>query len=106
VISGEGTRVLREFYDDAEVTALLRRLGLPRRRTPGPLAERFPEPIRPSVELLRDAYEQVGLAAGHIELLTGQPAGQVLDALHRAGIAVRHGSGASPWRRKLQARRK
>jgi DNA-binding CsgD family transcriptional regulator len=96
--------ILGELYADPDVVALLRRHLLPLRAGPGPLAERFPDPIRPSRELLRDAYEGVGLAAGHIELLTGQPADQVLDALHRAGIAVRHASGASPWRRRLQIR--
>jgi transposase len=100
--SGGGIRVLHELYADPEVVALLRRYGLPRRSRPGPLAMRFPEPIRPNAGLLRDAYEGVGLAAAHIELLTGQPADQILDALHQAGIAVRHGYGASPWRRRLQ----
>jgi hypothetical protein len=65
---------------------------------------RFPEPIKLTKDLLREAYGDVGLAATHIELLTGQPAGQILDALREADISIRHGHGASPWRRRLQAR--
>lgn len=42
------------------------------------------------------------LCAYHIELLTGQPAEQVLDAVHDFGIAVRVGA-LSPWRQRLRA---
>jgi len=48
--------------------------------------------------LLHEAYLEVGLSAHHIELLTGQPAEQILDALHAAAIPVRTTEGTpSPW---------
>ena len=44
---------------------------------------------------------ELGLSARHIELLTGQPADQVLDALHDAGLPVRPKGSMSPWRQRL-----
>lgn len=94
--AGDSKRLLEMLYGDPEVTDLLARHRIPERPEPGAIAERFPTPMRVSDLLLREAYLEVGLAARHIELLTGQPAGQVLDALHACGTPVR-ASGLSPW---------
>ena len=48
-------------------------------------------------EFLSDAYEQVGLSAEHIELLTGQPHERVLAELRAATIPVRPVTTFSPW---------
>lgn len=91
-------RLLDDLYGDADVTGFLRRWGIPRREQTGPVASRFPTPVELSEPLLRDAYLDVGLSARQIEVLTGQPSEQILDALHAMGIPVR-GSGLSPWLR-------
>ena len=88
--------LLEALYSDDDVQALLRRHRIPARPAAGPIADRFP--VRPPLtrRLLREAYQTTGLAARHIELLTGHPADQILDALHSAGIPVRR-PGLSPW---------
>ncbi len=88
-------RLLVTLYADPDITALLRRHRIPRRPRPGPIAERFPTPASITDQLLRDAYLDIGLSAGHTALLTGQPAGQILDQLHAAGIPVRTSHGAA-----------
>lgn len=98
--------LVADLYADPEVSAVLAAHGVPRREEPGSIAERFPEPVRPGPGLLRALYDGVGLSARHVELLTGQPAEQVLDALHAAGIPVRPLSAASPWRLRLAAARR
>jgi hypothetical protein len=92
-------QLLQALYDDDQVTDLLARHRIPVRAQPGPIASRFPTPTPLSSGLLYDAYLELGLSARHIELLTGQPAEQVLDALHAAGIPVRTNGGRSPWLR-------
>lgn len=94
-------RLLNELYADPEVVDLLRRYRIPRRPRPGTLAERFPRPFALSTELLAAAYVELGLSSRHIELLTGQPAEQILDALHDAGLPVRPLASKSPWRQRL-----
>ena len=49
---------------------------------------------------LSAAYLDIGLAAVHIEQLTGHPAEQVLDLLHQHRIPVRRAGGHSPWYRR------
>ena len=88
---------LTALYRDVEVTALLRRYRIPRRHQPGTITERFPSPYRPTDAFLNAAYTGIGLAASHIEQLTGYPADQILDALHHHGIPVRSPSTFSPW---------
>jgi len=80
---------------------MLRVYGVAKVRRPGSIAERFPVPFELDTAFLEDAYLGVGLSARHIELLTGQPMEQVLDALRVAGIPVRTNAGLSPWRRSL-----
>jgi hypothetical protein len=99
-------QLLEELYGDPEVLAALARHGVPPRPQPGTIAERFPEPVEVGPALLEDLYVRTGLSARQVELLTGQPAEQLLDAMHAAGIAVRSLTSSSPWRRRrLEARR-
>lgn len=88
---------LTALYRDPNVTALLRRHRIPRRHQPGTITQRFPTAHRPTAAFLRTAYINIGLTASHIEQLTGYPADQILDDLHRHGIAVRPASSFSPW---------
>ena len=88
---------LAALYRDPQVTALLRKHRIRRRPQPGSITQRFPTPYRPTAVFLRAAYTDLGLAAAHIEQLTGHPAGQILDDLHRHGIQVRSPSSFSPW---------
>jgi hypothetical protein len=67
---------LTALYSDPEITALLRRYRIPRRHRPGGITDRFPTPARITPGFLRAAYLDIGLAAGHIERLTGHPAEQ------------------------------
>lgn len=97
------TQLLAELYGDPDVAALLARHGIPARPQPGPIAARFPQAVPLEEAFLRDAYTVVGLSSRHIELLTGQPSEQILDALHAACIPVRTNRGLSPWQRHLLA---
>jgi hypothetical protein len=99
----ESVRILDELYTDSGILALLRRHHIQPRHEAGPIAVRFPEPIDLSLGLLKEAYADLGLAAHHIELLTGQPAEKIRDALRAASLPLRSG-GPSPWRSGLQAR--
>ena len=99
-------QLLDELYGDPDVLAVLARHDVPLRREAGTIAERFPEPVAVGPALLEDLYVTTGLSARHVELLTGQPAEQLLDAMHAADIAVRPLASFSPWRRrKVEARR-
>ena len=99
----EDTRLIAELYTDAEITAALDQHQVPRRSEPGSITSRFPTAVPLSEELLHDLYTGIGLSARQIELLTGQPHEQVLDALHRAGITVRRQAGPSPWLARRRA---
>jgi hypothetical protein len=96
----EAMCVLEQLYGDREVIAVLRRHRVPLVREPGPIALRFPTPVPISSAMLRSLYLDIGLAARHIELLTGQPEEQILDALHDAAIDVRPFGAFSPWRQR------
>lgn len=94
----EAYLLLDDLYTDPGVLALLQRHHIPVRPQHGPIAARFPQPAPLTTTLLRQGYLEIGLSAQHIELLTGQPAGQILDALHGAAIPVRTLEGTpSPW---------
>jgi len=96
----EAMCVLDQLYADPAVGKVLRRHRVPRRLQPGPIAERFPAPAPTTRALLEELYVGVGLSARHIELLIGQPAGQVLDALHAYDLPVRPVKSFSPWRQR------
>jgi len=90
--------LLDDLYADLDVLALLQRHHIPVRPQHGPIAARFPKPAPLTTTLLRQGYLDIGLSAQHIEFLTGQPAEQILDALHAAAIPVRTLDGTpSPW---------
>ncbi len=91
------TRLLTALYADPDIAAALSRHRVPRRPRPGPIADRFPTPATLTPALLRALYDGVGLSARQIELLTGQPHEQILDAVHAAGLPVRCNAGPSPW---------
>ena len=93
---------LAELYADPEVIELLRVHAIPTRPQPGSIAERFPTPILPTRALLHDGYEVIGLSAHHLELLTGYPGEQILDALHEEELEVRAPTGPSPWLRRVR----
>lgn len=90
-------RRLTALYQDPDVAALLRRHRFPQRPMPGSITERFPTPTPITRSFLAEAYTEIGLAAGHIEQLTGQPAERVLQLLHAHGIPVRRFAPESPW---------
>ena len=77
--------LLDELYGDPDVLAVPARHDVPLRPEAGSIAERFPEPVAVGPALLEDLYVTTGLSARHVELLTGQPAGQLLDAHARGG---------------------
>ena len=93
--------VLNELYADPQVRAVLQRHGVPRRSRPGKLTDRFPVPVPLTAGLLRDLYEECGLSAKHVELLTGQSSVQVYRHLAAHAVPRRRAGGLSPWRRRL-----
>ena len=89
------------LYSDPEITALCCAAGGSRGGTdPAASPTASPPPARITPGCLRAAYLDIGLAAVHIEQLTGHPAEQVLDLLHQHRIPVRRAGGHSPWRRR------
>ena len=82
------------------VRRALSRHGIPRRPAGGPIWQRFPVPLAVSPQLAEELYVQCGLAARHIELLTGQPTQTVLRLLKAHGIARRPPGGRAPFMRR------
>ena len=76
---------------------MLRRHHIPHREEPGSIADRFPVATPITEDFLREAYLEIGLAATHIEQLTGQPAERILSLLHAYSLPVRPPSSFSPW---------
>jgi hypothetical protein len=95
--------LIRALYADTVVAAALIRHKIPRVPPGGSIWERFPEPVPLSRHLVEDLYWHCGVALNHVELLTGQPAHTVRGFMSRAGIAVRHPGGRSPFIRRWQA---
>lgn len=95
-------RRLTALYQDPDVAALLRRHRIPEQPIPGTITQRFPTPIPINRSFLVEAYTEIGLAAGHIEQLTGQPAERVLQLLRKYGIPVRPSGPQSPWLQRQQ----
>lgn len=96
--------LLDELYEDDLVSAAITKHGIPVNRRTGRLHERFPTPIELSPPMLREFYESCGLAAFHIELLTGHPQATVRRKLNQAGIPARPPGGLSPFRRRHRRR--
>jgi hypothetical protein len=91
------------LYADPLVRQALSRYGIARRAAGGPIWERFPVPLPVSQELAEALYIDCGLAARHIELLTGQPAQTVFVLLERYGIPRRAAGGRTPFLRRWRA---
>jgi len=70
----------------------------------GTITERFPTPAEVTNSFLAEAYTEIGLAAGHIEQLTGQPAERVLQMLHEQGVPIRQSGSQSPWLQRQRER--
>lgn len=77
------------LYDDAEIATVLDRHQVPRRRAGGGIAERFPEPVGLTRDLLRDLYTTAGCSTPQIELLTGESQAIVRARMHEWGIPLR-----------------
>jgi hypothetical protein len=91
------------LYADALVQHALSRHGIAPRPAGGPIWQRFPVPLPVSRELAEELYVGCGLAARHIELLTGQPAHTVFRLLKAQGIPRRAAGGRTPFMRRWRA---
>ena len=95
----EPTRTLvDDLYADPDVVAALRRnrVAIPSEWAPtGPFESLAPLPL--SEELLRELYEEIGLAVYHIALLLGVGNGAARAGLLGAGIRLRRASEPAPW---------
>ena len=91
------------LYADPLVRHALSRHGIARRPPGGPVWQRFPVPLPVSPELAEELYIGCGLAARHIELLTGQPAQTILRLLQAHGIPRRAAGGRTPFMRRWRA---
>jgi hypothetical protein len=91
------------LYADLHVAATVARHGLPVVPAGGSLAQRFPQRVPLSVDLLQELYVGAGVAVTHIELLTGQPVIGVTRALHAAGVPLRPPGGRCPFLRRWRS---
>jgi len=95
--------LVEALYADPLVRQALARHHIVRRPAGGPIWQRFPVPVPVSGELAEELYVACGLAARHIELLTGQPAQTVLRLLGAQGVTRRPAGGRSPFMRRWRA---
>jgi hypothetical protein len=91
------------LYADRLVQHALSRHGIAHRPSGGAIWQRFPVPVPVSSELAEELYVGCGLAARHIELLTGQPAHTVFRLLKAHGIPRRTVGGRTPFLRRWRA---
>jgi len=101
----EEIELVQALYADPLIAAVLEVRDVPRAGPGGPLWQRFPDPVRLTVPLVKDLYWGCGAGLAHIELLTGQPAMTVRGFMHRAGIPLRHPGGRTPFLRRWRASR-
>ncbi len=97
-----GLCLLDALYDDPEISQVLDRHHIPRRRATGHIAERFPDPVPLSRVLLTELYAQAGCSSPQIELLTGQSQGVIRQRLHQWDIPL-HDHQQSPALYRLRA---
>ena len=97
-------RLIQELYGDEEIAAVLDRRRVPRRPPGGGIAERFPEPVALSRELITDLHE-AGCSSPPIEVLTGQSADTVRRRMAEWGIPLRDQPVSPALRRFRTARR-
>lgn len=90
------------LYADAEIAAVLDQHRVPQRPPGGGIAERFPEPVPLTPNLLTDLYTGAGCSSPQIELLTGESQVIVRDRMHRWGIPFRQ-KHMSPALMRLRA---
>jgi hypothetical protein len=95
--------LINALYADETVRHALVRHGIPSRPPGGPIWQRFPVPLQLSSQLAEELYVGCGLAARHIELLTGQPSQTVLTLLKAHGIARMPVGGTAPFMRRWRA---
>jgi hypothetical protein len=103
--------LIEALYHDADIRRTLRMNHVPIARSPGPLWERFPQPLPLTSALVRALYVDCGLSSFQIELITGHPSIMVLRKLAAAGVRRRPPGGLSPfmarWRNeRAKARRR
>src|SRR5487761_320742 len=87
-----------DLYADPDVVATLRRhqVAIPGDWAPtGPFESLAPLPL--SHELLRELYEEIGLAMVHIALLLGVGNGAVRAGLVATGLQLRPATQPAPW---------
>lgn len=94
--------LIAALYADPEISHVLSSDDVPRRPPGGDIADRFPEPVPLTSELLRGLYLDAGCSSYQIELLTGQSQVVVRAAMHRHGIQFR-AEHMSPALRRLRA---
>jgi hypothetical protein len=95
--------LVEALYADALVRQALARYQIAPRPAGGPIWERFPIPVAVSPQLAEELYDACGLAARHIELITGQPAQTILRLLRAQGVPTRSAGGRSPFMRRWRA---
>ena len=109
LVSGDRLQTIAECPSDPRLTPCTATRRSPRCRAAtgsrggtDPAASPTASPPRPASPpgFLRAAYLDIGLAAVHIEQLTGHPAEQVPDLLHQYRIPVRRAGGHSPCYRR------
>jgi hypothetical protein len=91
------------LYSDPLVRPVPSRHGVAHRPAGGPIWLRFPVPVPLTPELAAELYIRCGLAARHVELLTGQPSQTVLRLLEGQGITRRPKGGRSPFMRRWRS---
>jgi hypothetical protein len=92
--------LIEALYADPIVATIVTEHQLPIADAGPPLHQRFPTPIPLTEPLLLALYCDAGIAATHIELLTGQPAITVIRALRATDIPIRARGGRCPFLRR------
>jgi transposase len=100
----DSIELISALYDDPSVRATLHRHDVPVVPQPGPIWQRFPEPVVLTTELCTELYIGAGLSTMQIEMVTGQPASRIRYLLQRAGVTLRPSGGRSPFRVRWDAR--
>ena len=89
--------LLDQLYGDPRIAAALRQHQVPRRPKPGSLRDRWPSPATLTRSLLSQLYNDIGLSAAHISLLSGHTEPALFTAMQQHGIATRPAHERSPW---------
>ena len=95
--------LIQALYGDPLIDTVLAAHDISRVAPGGTVRQRFPEPVPLTVPLVKDLYWDCGAGLNHIELLTGQAAQSVRGLMLRAGIALRHPGGRTPFMQRWRA---